>query len=181
MRALGQTLRRIHQLPHVPFAESTLMPGDRSSADVRARCAELFVELTTLIHERQRAWSLPLSPEALSESALATLPDSDERVALHSNPWHEHTFVDPTTGAYTGLIDFGDAYISHPTFDLRRWRTREERAALLEGYTHEQPVSDAFIQTWRVAQIIGNLAVIAGSTELGPAAHDDLPRLLAEL
>jgi hypothetical protein len=79
------------------------------------------------------------------------------------------------------LIDFGDAYISHPTFDLRRWRTREERAALMEGYTHEQPVSAAFMQMWRVAQIIGNLAAIAGSAELGPLAHDDLPRLLAEL
>jgi aminoglycoside phosphotransferase (APT) family kinase protein len=181
MFELGRALHRIHQLPQEPFATHPLMSGDRNAVAVRARCAALMDELTEQIRERHRAWSLPLSPEALSQRALAALPEGDERVALHSNPYHEHTFVDPTTGTYTGLIDFGDAYISHPTFDLRRWRTREERAALMEGYTHEQPVSAAFMQMWRVAQIIGNLAAIAGSAELGPLAHDDLPRLLAEL
>ena len=181
MRALGQTLRRIHQLPQAPLVGSGLLPGDVDDAAVRARFAELLDELTTKIRAEQRPWSLPLTPATLAERALAALPTRFERVALHSNPWHEHTFVDPQRGVYTGLIDFGDAYISHPTFDLRRWRMAAERAALLAGYTHTQPVSAEFMATWRVAQIVGNLMVIANSQELGPAAHDDLPRLLAEL
>lgn len=181
MRALGRTLRRIHQLPQAPFVTSGLFPGDQTSGDLRVRVAELFDDFITRIRNEKRQWSLSLSPEQVASRAFAILPDTEERVALHSNPWHEHTFVDPTTGKYTGLIDFGDAYISHPTFDLRRWRTHEERSALLQGYTAEQPVSDEFMRTWLVAQIVGNLAVIAQNPTLGPAAHADLERFLLEL
>ena len=181
MRELGRTLRRIHQLPQAPFGASGLFPGDASAAHTRARFAELFDDSVARIHQEKRPWSLPLSPEQVVQRALAILPECEQRVALHSNPWHEHTFVDPTSGKFTGLIDFGDAYISHPVFDLRRWRTREERAALLEGYTQDQPVGDAFMQTWLVAHVAGDLAAIAQQPMLGPAAHADLARILHEL
>jgi aminoglycoside phosphotransferase (APT) family kinase protein len=180
MRALGHTLRRIHQMPQAPFVESGLFPGDTNAADVRRRFAEWFDEFAARIHKEQCPWTLQMTPEAVAERALSLLPDSDERVALHSNPWHEHTFVDPEKGKYTGLIDFGDAYISHPTFDLRRWRTREERAALLAGYTREHPVSDEFWATWFVAQVLGDMAAIAGSSTFGPAALADLEWLLTQ-
>lgn len=180
MRALGRTLRQIHSMPQAAFAESGLFPGDKSAVDVRQRFAEWFEEFT----ERIRGgylWSLPVMPEAVADRALSALPDSDERVALHSNPWHEHTFVDPVTGKYTGLIDFGDAYVSHPTFDLRRWRSRAERDALLAGYTVDARVSDDFMQTWLVAQVLGDMAAIAGSPTLAPLAHADLEWLLRQL
>ena len=181
MRELGGTLRRIHQLPQAPFSASGLFPGDASAAHTRARFAELFDDSVARIHQEKRPWSLPLSPEQVVQRALAILPECEQRVALHSNPWHEHTFVDPTSGKFTGLIDFGDAYISHPVFDLRRWRTRKERTALLEGYTQEQPVSDEFVQTWLVAQVAGDLAAIAQQPALGREAHADLARLLPAL
>lgn len=181
MRDLGRTLRRIHAMPHVPFVVSGLVPGDRDAADVRQRFAEWFEEFVARIRDEQRPWSLSLTPEHVVARALAILPDSDERVALHSNPWHEHTFVEPTTGKFVGLIDFGDAYISHPTFDLRRWRDRPERNALLAGYIAEQPVSDNFLATWLVAQVAGDMAAIATSPVFGPAAHADLEQLLREL
>jgi aminoglycoside phosphotransferase (APT) family kinase protein len=181
MRELGCTLRHIHQLPQAPFVASGLFPGDTSAADTLARFTELFDDSVTRIRQEKRPWSLPLSPEQLGQRALAILPQGGERVALHSNPWHEHTFVDPATGKYSGLIDFGDAYISHPALDLRRWRTREERAALLEGYTRQQPVEEEFMQTWLVAQVAGNLAAIAQLPTLGPVAQADLARLLPEL
>ena len=181
MRELGSTLRRIHQLPQAPLVASGLFPGDASAAHTRARFTELFDDSVARIHQEKRPWSLPLSPEQVGRRALVILPNSEQRVALHSNPWHEHTFVDPASGKFTGLIDFGDAYISHPTFDLRRWRTREERAALLEGYTQDQPVNDEFMHTWLVAQVACDLAVIAQQPALGPAAHADLARILPEL
>jgi hygromycin-B 7''-O-kinase len=181
MHELGRTLRRIHQMPQAPFVESGLLPRDGNAADVRQRFAEWFEEIGARIHSEQRTWALPLMPEQVGQRALDTLPRSDERVALHSNPWHEHTFVDPATGQYTGLIDFGDAYISHPTFDLRRWRERPERDALLAGYTAEQPVSDDFMATWLVAQVLADMAAIATSPALGSAAHADLGQLLSQL
>jgi aminoglycoside phosphotransferase (APT) family kinase protein len=181
MRELGCTLRRIHQLPQAPFVASGLFPGDASAGDTLARFTELFGDSVTRIRQEKRPWSLPLSPEQWGRRALAILPQGAQRVALHSNPWHEHTFVDPATKKYSGLIDFGDAYISHPALDLRRWRTREERAALWEGYTRQQPVDEAFRQTWLVAQIAGDLAAIAQNPALGPVAQADLARLLPEL
>jgi len=181
MRELGRALRRIHQLPQAPFIESGLFPSDRSAADVRRRFAETFSDIVARIHDEGRHWSLEHTPEQVSERALAALSDGETRVALHSNPYHEHTFVDPVTGQYTGLIDFGDAYISHPTLDLRRWRTRAERSALLEGYTAEQPVSAEFARTWLVAQVQGHMAAIAGSPALAQAASQDLEYVLNEL
>ena len=70
-----------------------------------------------------------LPAEQVADKALAALPRTAERVALHSNPAAEHVFVDPQTGAFAGLIDFGDAYISHPAFDLRPWRNPLDRSA----------------------------------------------------
>jgi hygromycin-B 7''-O-kinase len=180
-RALGRTLRRIHQLPQAPLAESGLLPGDRDEVEVRARFRDLLRESAERIESEQRPWSLSLAPLAVAERALAALPADFERAALHSNPWHEHTFVDPATGAYTGLIDFGDAYISQPALDMRRWRTPEEREALLDGYAEGGALNAEFLQTWRVAQIAGNLAAIAGASDFAAAAHADMPRLLAAL
>jgi aminoglycoside phosphotransferase (APT) family kinase protein len=181
MKELGRTLRRVHRMPQAPFIESGLFPGDRSAADVRQRFAEWFEELRARIVDEQRPWSLPLTPAQVAERALAALPDSAVRVALHSNPYHEHTFVDPATGVYIGLIDFGDAYISHPTFDLRRWRTRPEREALLAGYTADEPVDEAFPRTWLVAQVLGDLGAIASNPAAAEAASEDLRRLVGEL
>src|SRR5438105_1817104 len=112
---------------------------------------------------------------------LGTVHDSAERVALHSNPYHEHTFVDPDTGAYVGLIDFGDAYISHPTFDLRRWRTRPEREALMAGYTADEPVDDQFLRTWRVAQVLGDLGAVVSNMAVVEDAMEDIARLFKEM
>jgi aminoglycoside phosphotransferase (APT) family kinase protein len=181
MRELGFTLRRIHQLPQEPFAASGLFPGDASAADTLARFTELFDDNVTRIQREKRPWSLPVSPEQLAQRALAMLPPDAPRVALHSNPWHEHTFVDPATGNFSGLIDFGDAYISHPALDLRRWRTREERTALLEGYMRQQPVDEVFMKTWLVAQVAGDLTAIAQQPTLGTVAQADVVRLLPEL
>jgi aminoglycoside phosphotransferase (APT) family kinase protein len=181
MRKLGCTLRRIHQLPQAPFVASGLFPGDAGAADTLARFTELFEESIARIHQEKRPWSLPVSPDQFAQRALAILPPGTQRVVLHSNPWDEHTFVDPASQKYSGLIDFGDAYISHPALDLRRWRTREERAALLEGYTRQQPVDEAFLRTGLVAQVAGDLAAIAQQPTLGSVAQADLARLLPEL
>jgi aminoglycoside phosphotransferase (APT) family kinase protein len=106
-------------------------------------------------------------------------------VALHSNPYLEHVFVHPDTGAYSGLIDFGDAFISHPACDLRRWTLPADREALLQGYTADGPVSDGFLATWRVLRIFTDAMIMAYYADRAPerAAEGtaDLERLLAEM
>jgi hygromycin-B 7''-O-kinase len=181
MCELGQMLRHIHSLPQKPFADNALFPGDRGAADVRQRVAEQLKDLVTRILSEKRPWPLRASPAEVAMRTLALLPHCDNCVALHSNPWHEHTFVDPSTHRYSGLIDFGDAYISHPAFDLRRWRIRAERDALMEGYTADAPVNDGFQTTWIVAQVLGDMGAIASSPAFAEEAGWDLEDLLRKL
>ncbi len=152
LRDLGRALRRIHAIPQDELLTSGLFPGDRSPDDLRSRLTEAFAEALAAVHSAAGAWTLSPSPEEVAQRALAVLPRSDLRVALHSNPAPEHTFVDPATGAYTGTIDFGDAYISHPALDLRRWRDPADRAALFAGYVADAPVDDEFVAVWQVTQ-----------------------------
>jgi aminoglycoside phosphotransferase len=133
LRRLGTTLRRIHQVGQQPFQESSLFPGDHSFAEVRVRLEDLFTSVTERIRSEAIDWSLPISPAEVARKALAGLPESDDWVALHTNPGPTHTFVDPQTGEFSGLIDFGDAYVSHPALDLRQWRLPEDRTELLAG------------------------------------------------
>lgn len=178
---LGATLRRIHTLPQTPFVESTQFPGDRTFAAVQQRFRDYFAEMEEHFQTEGLPWPLAVSLPAIREVVLASLPENDERAALHSNPYSEHTFVNSQTHTYTGLIDFGDAYISHPAFDLRRWNRPAEREALLRGYTAEAPVSEAFMATWKAVMILGDLIVMAYYPDWSAQASDDLQHLLATL
>ena len=102
-----------------------------------------------------------------------------ELVALHSNPGPEHTFVDPETQEFRGLIDFGDAYIGHPAADLR-WPRREDRLALLQGYGEPQGDGGECMALWRSVRIISDMAAIAGWPDRRPQALASLSDLLAE-
>jgi hygromycin-B 7''-O-kinase len=178
---LGAVLRRIHALPVAPFVASGLFPGDQSFVDTQIRLGNYFNEMADEIHAQQRSWRLTLTPEQVGAKAISSVPRSDERRALHSNPYLEHVFVDPERGAYVGLIDFGDAYISHPAFDMRRWHRPADREALSQGYTAEQPADDAFMATWRAVMILGNMVTIAYYPERAVEAEQDLQTLLTQL
>jgi hygromycin-B 7''-O-kinase len=181
---LGWTLRRIHALPQTPFLESELLPGDHAFVDVQIRFGRYFMDLADAVRCEQVPWTFALTPEQLGARALSALPRTRERVALHSNPYLEHVFVGPHTGTYAGLIDFGDAYISHPACDLRRWTRPADREALLDGYTHDGPVGDDFLATWWVQGIAVNAQVMAYYAEQAPEraaeAKEYLRALLAE-
>jgi hygromycin-B 7''-O-kinase len=175
---LGRVLRRIHGIPQGELVASGLFPGDRSPDDLRARLAEAFDDAVAAVRASPAAWGLAIGPDEVARRALAALPPSDVRVALHSNPAPEHTFVDPATGAYTGTIDFGDAYISHPALDLRRWRDPADREALFAGYVADAPVDDEFVAVWRVTQALADLTAIAAAPDLRTTAQEHLEGLL---
>lgn len=178
---LGVTLRRLHSLPLAPFVAGGLFPGDQSFVDTQIRFGNYFNELGDEVRAERRPWRLPLSVEQVGAKAVASLPRSSERAALHSNPYIEHVFVDPVLGAYSGLIDFGDAYISHPAFDMRRWNRAADREALLSGYTAEQPVSDDFLAIWRAVMILGDVVTITYYPDRAAEAEQDLQTLLEQV
>lgn len=188
--SLGQTLRRIHHLPQQPFEISGLFPGDKSFEEFKQRLEELFEEAVTRLQTQPAAWDLPYSPGEMADEALARLPQSYDRVTLHSNPGPEHLFIKAVDGrssninrwTFSGLIDFGDAYISHPALDLRRWQLPQDRQAILEGYRWGGDISDNFLSTWRVVNMLSDLSILAGNPEPGlrEAVHLDLRTMLSE-
>lgn len=178
---LGRTLRRIHSLPLEPFLESGIVPGDLTFMDTMTRVAEPLLDRAREVRERGLAWTFPLAIEQIAGRALSSLPDTRERAALHSNPYAEHTFVDSDTGVFTGLIDFGDAYISHPALELRRWNRPADRESLLSGYQEAGRVSDDWLAVWRALMIVADVDTMVRAPEGAASACQDLERLLSEL
>jgi hygromycin-B 7''-O-kinase len=176
--ALGATLRRIHALPQEPFAASALLPGDRGAADFAERMRESFEAAVSALQAPGIPWPLPVSPDAVAERCLRELPPPGRLVALHSNPSAVHTFVDAGSGAFSGVIDFGDAYIGHPAFDLRSWPLAEDREAILQGYGEHDP---AFRAVWTIAVILRDLTVLGWNRGGQDAALADLARLWHEI
>jgi len=181
MLELGRMLRCIHNIPQAPLRDSGLFFGDQSPVDVRWRMGSLFDELSEMIQQGSKPWNFPLPPDEIGRRLMRTLPDVKTSVPLHSNPGPEHTFVDPLSGKLTGIIDFGDAYFSHPVNDLRRYRSPVDRQAVLDGYLESGHMGEEFMATWRVANGIADLMAIVSSPEYRSAAMQDLDRLLQEV
>ena len=179
LRDLGRTLKRVHSLGLAPFEESGLFPGDKSPAEVLNRIEATARRAVQRLALEKDVWELEITPEALADEVLAGLEVDGARVALHSNPGPEHVFIDPVTLEFQGIIDFGDAYVSHPAFDLRRWTTAADHAAVMEGYAPEVGETKAFQRVWHAILIGGLLATIAQWPERRPQAIESLRSFLA--
>lgn len=179
---LGETLARIHTVPQGPLLESGLFPSENSHDAFRERVAEVLMEGARLIYESGIRWPVVgMTPEQLTRRALDVLPVTHLRTAVHSNPGLTHAFVDPVTGAYQGLIDFADAFITHPAWDLRRWTPRE-REALLAGYEADCPQDVDFLQTFRIIGLAVDMVQLSSDkATVRHAAEADLTETLQAL
>jgi len=177
LHQLGRTLRRLHSMPQAPFYGSTLFPGNRTREAFVERAQTTLAHAVQVIGATPSLWQLAVSPANLASKVLAILPASVDLVALHSNPGPVHTFVRPDTLDFVGLIDFGDAYISHPALDWR-WPTHADRVALLHGYCDETPVTDKFMTAWHTGLALSDLSAFATRPETRPQALERLRDLL---
>ena len=138
---LGKELRKIHDADQQPILESGLFSHD-DPPDLTERLRRRYQGVIN----RKNGTISPdktMSASDKLEKALRAIQNTDVFVALHANPYIPHVFVDKKTHKYSGIIDFGDAYIGHPIFDMWYWKP-ESRKILLQGYTSERPVSAAF-------------------------------------
>lgn len=139
---LGKELRKIHSIDQQPFLDSGLFPRDEPE-DLKERIRRRYLNAL-----RKKA---DLSPARMNlaletmEQELSMIQNAGEFVALHVNPYLPHVFVDKDTHQYSGIIDFGDAYIGHPIFDMWYWKAKS-RKILLRAYTAEKPVSENFLK-----------------------------------
>ncbi len=173
---LGRTLRAIHELDQSALRTSGLVPGDSTGHDLEPRIAETFDRLTGAF-DRERRLREIVDIRRIASARMACIPETIQPVALHSNPGPEHTFVDPVTGKFSGLIDFGDAYYSHPAFDFRPWSAPGDAAAVLAGYRSAGPLSNGFEDVLRTVLVIGEL----GRAARGRRAPGDLAASLSRL
>ena len=150
LTALGQTLRRVHDLDQERILDARLIPID-SPADLRDRLRE--DALANISRARDLTPATIADLTRYVDSELARIDDTGEFVAIHTNPATTHTFVDPATRTYQGLIDFADTYIGHPVFDLWTWHPAD-RAILYAGYTADAPVTPAFQTIYDVSLAI---------------------------
>ena len=177
LHQLGRTLRRLHSIPQGPFYGSALFPGSRTQDEFVARVRANLTHAVQIIDATPNLWQLDVAPADLASRVLEALPPSVDLVALHSNPGPVHTFVRPDTLDFVGLIDFGDAYISHPALDWR-WPTHADRVALLHGYCDETPATDEFMAAWRAALVLSDMSALATRPETRLQALERLRDLL---
>lgn len=170
LRKLGRTIRRIHQVPQAPLRATGLFPEEFTLPDLKTAVVEDLEEYARYLHQRGIGWPFPFDLATLIAQALEHLPTEPAGVALHTNPGPTHTFVDPTTGALTGLIDFGDAYIGHPATDLGRWPDPADREAVLQGYLDAGNPGPHFWAMWDVASIMADLLTIVRYPEIRAVA-----------
>jgi aminoglycoside phosphotransferase (APT) family kinase protein len=162
LEELGATLRRVHEVDQSAMESSGLIPGDRSAADLQSRLSAMFEYLIAALAAEQR-WIAGLDLRAVADQLLADLPADTPPVTLHSNPGPEHCFVDPASGRFTGLIDFGDAYRSHPALDVRSWASLDDSRHMLSGYRALGPLPGGFEHAWRTGIIVTQLRLTARS------------------
>jgi len=147
---LGKTLRKIHNIDKTAFVESGLFPDIDTPSDMRAR---LNFRFNRVLGWRLNAGRIAESDIAeaneLAAPILEKVPATEIIAPVHANPGFEHVFVSDD-GSFSGLIDFGDAYLSHPICDFRSTPVRD-RALLLAGYKSEAEVSDNFKAIWNAA------------------------------
>ena len=169
LRTLGTVLRSVHQIDQSRLRDSELLPGDDDPADLAPRFRDSFARLAEAL-EDDATWQGDLDIRRLAERQIAHLPSDTQPVALHSNPGPEHVFVDPVAGRFTGLIDFGDAYRSHPAMDLRPWRRPGDAADVLAGYRSAGALPGGFEAVLTACHIMAELSQVARGTLDGAAA-----------
>jgi len=153
---LGKTLRKIHDVDKTAFVESGLFPDIDAPSDMRERLNFRF--------NRVLGWRLSskrvteddiVEANEQAASILEKVPNAGTIVPLHANPGAEHVFVNEN-GTFSGIIDFGDSYISHPICDFRSTPVRD-RSLMLAGYRSEKEISDNFKLIWNAAYALDSI------------------------
>jgi aminoglycoside 2''-phosphotransferase len=146
---LGSFLKALHTTPPADFAD--VFDDDTRRKDYGADALERIGGL----YERVIRRVFPLisceAREATRESFETFLRDpanfAYESCIVHGDLGREHVLVDPETGALTGVIDFGDAWLGDPAGDF---------ASVFEG---------------GIAEVLGTDGVAACVDAYGPEAR----------
>ena len=155
---LGKTLRKIHGINCALFHESGLYPDIDTPQEIKDRFKARFERVLGWLQNNSNNNISQKDAESATSQALAILenvPNAEILTPLHSNPGPEHVFVNEN-GSFSGLIDFGDSYISHPICDFRSTHVRD-RTLVLAGYESEGEICGNFKELWNAAYALDSL------------------------
>lgn len=109
--ALGAALAALHRVPCDDLP--TLTVDWEAFAQERVAACAAFQRKHGFEDE-----ALAALPELLADAA-PLVPDA-RRVLMHADLHHEHALLEQRSGAWalTGIIDFGDAAVGHPDYEL---------------------------------------------------------------
>jgi Ser/Thr protein kinase RdoA (MazF antagonist) len=152
---LGIMLVQIHSADIQPFYDSGLFPDiDRNTEDIKERLKYQFDRTLGRISGKMTQAEID-EANASSAELLGKLQNESVRIVpCHANPGPEHTFV--KDGKLSGVIDFGDAYISHPIFDMRRWPVAD-RKHVIDGYMSAAKIDDSFAKICGVSNALDTI------------------------
>jgi len=153
---LGKTLYEIHSLDKKTFQESKLFPIDENLEDVLGRLNYRFVRNLKKLKGISDS-ELEYAKE-LGKNLINKITKIDCFVILHSNPALSHTYVD-SNFLFSGLIDYGDSFISHPIFDIKRWNLTD-RVLILKGYFYKEKPTKNFIDIYNIVYTLDSIIKI---------------------
>ncbi|MHB2027206.1 MAG: phosphotransferase family protein [Acidimicrobiales bacterium] len=153
---VGATLREFHAMHQTTLVSSGLIAGDQNSRDVVSRLSASLHGVLDML-ERNSEFAGSFNFGVVRAKFLDDLSSDAIPVTLHSNPGPEHCFVDAADGSFTGIIDFGDAYRSHPALDVRSWRSLEDSRHILDGYAKSAALTKSFLRIWTAGVLVGQL------------------------
>ena len=175
---LGQMLFYIHDLPDEnEMTNSKLFPIDEDIESLKLRFLNPIQECAEVLSTKNTKWNLSVSPVDIAKKASDNF-NFNVSCTLHSNPGPTHTFVDPENQKLTGIIDFGDAYISHPSNDLRRFPDPKDRSILFKGYNSLKKVDDDFMSVWIINQLITDFNNINNNNEYQTDSENEIEYFL---
>lgn len=173
LRELATVLRAVHATDVTALRAAVALPEDHDAVGLRRRLELRFADLVEDLDGEPGRWPLPMPAARVTARAVDALPSRMAQlpVVLHSDPGPTHVFTD-ASGAFTGLIDFGDSYASHPALDLRAWPDPQDRIALRECYLDGEPATAEWDAVWTVAMVYADMTALNG--EHAEAAAVDL-------
>lgn len=161
LRELAQMLHRIHCLDLAPYLASDHFDNVSAQRDVKGTLTISLASVVERLGARPDGWTLDLTPEQVANRLLDAIATDTETVLLHGNPGPQHAYVDPKDNTFTGLIDFGDAFIGHPASELWSWRHRADQDVILSVYEAEGAVDDNFMAAWSATMVLNTLRSVA--------------------
>ena len=151
---VGKTLYLIHSVDIKPFLESGLFTDiDNDVNDVKSRLKTHFDRGLKSLSEKVSQVEI----DKANNTAMRKLGKitAARIVPCHSNPSATHIFV-KSNNRFSGIIDFGDAYISHGVFDIRRWAL-VDRKPIIDGYMSVNNTDDSFITVCEAANALDKI------------------------